>query len=340
MISPDLTRESYEMPANLGVFYAGDPEKGKHRGTIYAVAPSYKDADTIWVGTDDGLIQLTRDGGKSWKNVTPPALVPWAKVSILEASHFDAGNGVCGGEYVSIGRFAAAHFPHARLRGYWQEIVNGLPPNAPSDVVREDPQHNGLLFAGTENSVYVSFNDGDNWQSLQLNLPHTSMRDLTIHGDDLVVGTHGRSFWILDDITPLRQLSDNLAHDAVILYAPEEALRWRWNRNTDTPLPPEVPAGKNPPDGAIVDYYLASNAQGAVTLEILDAKGELVRRYASTDKPPSMEKVGRGTSHPNVLGAADANSFGGGGHASLCVGPALPRAESIGTGVPDCCDGA
>ncbi len=291
VISPDLTRESYEMPANLGVFYAGDPEKGKHRGTIYAVAPSYKDADTIWVGTDDGLIQLTRDGGKSWKNVTPPALVPWDKVSILEASHFDAAT-----VYAAVNTFRLDDLrPHIfRTRDYgatWQEIVNGLPPNAPSDVVREDPQHNGLLFAGTENSVYVSFNDGDNWQSLQLNLPHTSMRDLTIHGNDLVVGTHGRSFWILDDITPLRQLSDNLAHDAVILYAPEEALRWRWNRNTDTPLPPEVPAGKNPPDGAIVDYYLASNAQGAVTLEILDAKGELVRRYASTDKPPSMEKL-------------------------------------------------
>jgi len=149
----------------------------------------------------------------------------------------------------------------------------------------------GLLFAGTENSVYVSFNDGDSWQPLQLNLPHTSMRDLTIHGDDLIVGTHGRSFWILDDITPLRQLSDEVAKSTAFLFAPQEALRWRWNRNPDTPLPPEVPAGTNPPDGAIIDYYLPSKAQGPVTLEILDSEGALVRRYSSTDQPPSMDKI-------------------------------------------------
>jgi photosystem II stability/assembly factor-like uncharacterized protein len=291
IISPDLTRESYETPANLGAFSAGDPEKGKHRGTIYAVAPSYKELDTIWAGTDDGLIHITRDGGKTWKNVTPPQLVPWAKVSILEASRFGAGSA-----YAAVNTFRLDDLrPHIfRTRDYgatWQEIVTGLPPDAPTDVVREDPQRKGLLFAGTENSVYVSFNDGDSWQSLQLDLPHTSMRDLTIHGDDLVVGTHGRSFWILDDITPLRQLNDQLAKQPVVLFAPEVALRWRWNRNTDTPLPPEVPAGKNPPDGAILDYYLAANAQGPVTLEILDSNGQLVRRYSSTDKPLPMEKL-------------------------------------------------
>jgi photosystem II stability/assembly factor-like uncharacterized protein len=291
IISPDLTRESYAMPANLGAFSAGDPEKGKHRGTIYAVAPSNKEADTIWAGTDDGLIQLTRDGGKTWKNVTPPQLVPWAKVSALEASHFDAGT-----VYAAINTLRLDDLrPHIfRTRDYgatWQEIVTGLPNDAPTDVVREDPQREGLLFAGTENAVYVSFNDGDEWQSLQLNLPHTSMRDLTIHGDDLIVGTHGRSFWILDDITPLRELTDQLAQQAVILYAPETALRWRWNRNTDTPLPPDFPAGKNPPDGAIVDYYLAANAQGPVTLEVLDSSGAVVRRYASTDKPLPMNEL-------------------------------------------------
>jgi photosystem II stability/assembly factor-like uncharacterized protein len=291
LISPDLTRESYAIPANLGVFSAGDPEKGKHRGTIYAIAPSFKEPDTIWVGTDDGLIQLTRDGGKTWKNVTPPALTPWAKVSIMEASHFDLGTA-----YAAVNTFRLDDLrPHIyRTRDYgatWQEIVTGLATNAASDVVREDPQRKGLLFAGTENAVYVSFNDGDSWQSLQLNLPHTSMRDLTIHGEDLIVATHGRSFWILDDITPLRQLDDKLAQQPVFLYAPQEALRWHWNRNPDTPLPPEIPAGKNPPDGAILDYYLAANAQGPVTLEILDSNGQLVRRYASIDKPPSMEKL-------------------------------------------------
>ena len=291
VISPDLTRESYEMPANLGPFSAGDPEKGKHRGTIYAVAPSYKDPNTIWAGTDDGLIHLTRDGGKSWKNVTPPQLVPWAKVSILESSHFDPAT-----VYAAINTFRLDDLrPHIfRTHDYgatWQEIVRGLPPNAASDVVREDPQRKGLLFAGTEDSVYVSFNDGDSWQSLQLNLPHTSMRDLTIRGDDLIVGTHGRSFWILDDLTHLRQLTSQLAAQPVVLFAPEVALRWRWNRNTDTPLPPDFPAGKNPPDGAILDYYLASNAQGPLTLEILDSTNALVRRYSSTDKPLDMQKL-------------------------------------------------
>jgi photosystem II stability/assembly factor-like uncharacterized protein len=296
VISPDLTRESYAMPANLGAFSAGDPEKGKHRGTIYAVAPSFKDADTIWAGTDDGLIHLTRDGGRNWKNVTPPELVPWAKVSMIEASHFDAGTA-----YAAINTFRLDDLsPHIyRTRDFgasWQEIVSGLPRNAPSNVVREDPLRKGLLFAGTETCVYVSFTDGDSWQALQLNLPPTSMRDLTIHGDDLIVGTHGRSFWILDDITPLRQLSDDVARSTVFLFAPQEALRWRWNRNPDTPLPPEVPAGKNPPDGAIVDYYLAGRATGPVTLDILDDQGQLLRRYASTDKPPSMEKLVAG--HP------------------------------------------
>jgi photosystem II stability/assembly factor-like uncharacterized protein len=291
IISPDLARESYQTPPNLGAFSAGDAEKGKHRGTIYAIAPSFKEPGTIWAGTDDGLIHITRDGGKTWKNVTPPALTPWAKVSILEASHFDPGT-----VYAAINTFRLDDLrPHIfRTRDYgttWQEIVTGLPTNAPSDVVREDPQQKGLLFAGTETSVYVSFNDGDSWQPLQLNLPHTSMRDLTIHGDDLVVATHGRSFWILDDVTPLRQLSDKLAQQPVVLFEPQTAVRWRWNRNTDTPLPPEVPAGANPPDGAIIDYYLAANAQGPVTLEILDSNGAVVRRYASTDKPPSMEKL-------------------------------------------------
>ncbi len=291
IISPDLTRESYEMPANLGAFSAGDPEKGKHRGTIYALAPSFKEPDTIWAGTDDGLIQLTRDGGKTWKNVTPPQLKPWSKVSIMEASHFDAGTA-----YAAINSFRLDDLrPHIyRTRDFgttWQEITVGMGQNAPSNVVREDPMRKGLLFAGTETCVYVSFNDGDSWQLLQLNLPHTSMRDLTIHGDDLVVGTHGRSFWILDDITPLRQLSDEVAKSPVYLFAPEEAIRWRWNRNPDTPLPPEVPAGKNPPDGAIVDYFLGNTARNLVTLEILDEAGNLVRRYSSADQPDSIEKL-------------------------------------------------
>jgi photosystem II stability/assembly factor-like uncharacterized protein len=291
VISPDLTRASYEAPANLGAFAASDPEKGKHRGVIYAVAPSFKEADTIWAGTDDGLIHITRDAGKTWQNVTPPQLKPWSKVSIIEASHLDAGTA-----YAAINSFRLddlhAHIYRTRDFGKsWQEITKGIADNAPSNTIREDPARKGLLFSGTETSVYVSFDDGDNWQPLQLNLPHTSMRDLTIHGDDLIVGTHGRSFWILDDITPLRQLNGEMAKVPATLFAPQEAIRFRWNRNTDTPLPPEVPAGKNPPDGAILDYYLAGTPSKPVTLEILDAENHLVRRYSSTDKPEALEKI-------------------------------------------------
>ena len=291
VISPDLTRASYELPPNLGAFEAGDPEKGKHRGTIYAVAPSFQEADTIWAGTDDGKIHITRDGGKNWKDITPPQLKPWSKVSIIEASHFDPGTA-----YMAINSFRLddlhAHIYRTRDFGAtWVEITSGIADNAPSNVVREDPSRKGLLYAGTETSVYVSFNDGDSWQPLQLNLPHTSMRDLTIHGDDLIVGTHGRSFWILDDLTPLRQMSDELAKSSVYLFAPQQAVRFRWNRNPDTPLPPEVPAGKNPPDGAIIDYYLATPAGTPVTLDILDPTGALVRRYSSTDQPLPMDEL-------------------------------------------------
>ncbi|MDP9147123.1 MAG: glycoside hydrolase [Acidobacteriota bacterium] len=291
VISPDLTREAYDTPHNLGIFAATDPEKRKHRGVIYAVAPSFKEASTIWAGTDDGLIHITRDAGKSWKNITPQQLAPWSKVSVIEAGHFDAGTA-----YAAINSFRlddlAAHVYRTRDYGQsWQPISKGLPDNAPINVVREDTVRKGLVFAGSENAVYVSFNDGDDWQPLQLNLPHTSMRDLAIHGDDLIVGTHGRSFWILDDITPLREWSTEAMKAPVYLFTPQTAVRFRWNRNTDTPLPPEVPAGQNPPDGAIIDYYLSTASSEAVTLEIFDAQNRLVRRYSSNDTPQSMDKI-------------------------------------------------
>jgi photosystem II stability/assembly factor-like uncharacterized protein len=291
VISPDLSRESYDTPANLGVFAASDPEKGKHRGVIYAVAPSVKDASTIWAGTDDGLIHITRDAGKTWQNVTPPQLTPWSKVSVVEAGHYDPGTA-----YAAINTFRLDDLrPHIyRTSDYgknWTEITNGLPDNAPINVVREDSARKGLLFAGSETSVYVSLNDGDDWQPLQLNLPHTSMRDLAIHGDDLIVATHGRSFWVLDDITPLRQWSSRVAREPLHLFAPQTAVRFRWNRNTDTPLPPEIPAGQNPPDGAIINYFLTDSSRGEVKLEIFDAQNHLVRRYSSADQPKPMDKI-------------------------------------------------
>jgi photosystem II stability/assembly factor-like uncharacterized protein len=284
-ISPALTRDNPGVPSSVGTLASKNPDAGKQRGVIYALAPSFKDIDTLWAGTDDGLIWVTRDGGKNWNNITPPDLTAWSKVTQVEASHFDDQSA-----YASVSRFRIDDLHPYIYRTHdggktWKLITGGLPDDAPADTVREDPVRKGLLFAGTENSVWVSFDDGDHWQSLQLNLPHTSMRDLGIHENDLIVATHGRSFWILDDITPLRQLAESMAKSGVYLFKPEAAYRVRRSTNPDTPIPPDEPAGRNPPDGAILDYFLAQPVSGAVTLEIVDAHGEVVRRFSSTDTP-------------------------------------------------------
>ncbi len=289
VISPDLSREHPEVPENIGVYRTPAMAKQPRRGVIYTVAPSYRDADIIWAGTDDGLIHLTRDGGKTWQNVTPSGLTAWSKVSVMDAGRFDAATA-----YAAINRIRLddqrPHIYRTHDGGKsWQEIVRGLPEDGPVNTVREDPERAGLLFAGTERAVFASFDDGDNWQPLRLNRPATSIRDLVIHGDDVVVGTHGRSFWILDDITPLRQLNAQVAAARVHLFRPQTAYRVRNNMNHDTPLPPDEPAGKNPPDGAIIDYHLKTAAD-TVTLEILDSKGQLVRRYSSADRPEAVNE--------------------------------------------------
>jgi photosystem II stability/assembly factor-like uncharacterized protein len=289
IISPDLARPHPGIPRTLGNLAAKDQAAEKQRGVIYALAPSFKNINTLWAGTDDGLIWLTRDGGKNWKNVTPPELTAWSKVTQIAASHFDDTSA-----YASVSRFRIDDLRPYIYRTHdggktWRLITRGLPSDVPVDTVREDPIRKGLLFAGSETAVWVSFDDGDHWQSLQLNLPHTSMRDLWIHGSDLIVATHGRSFWVLDDITPLRQLSAAVAHADATLFKPEPAYRVRRDTNTDTPLPPDEPAGQNPPDGAILDYFLARPASGPVTLEILDAQGKPVRRYSSADQPEVSE---------------------------------------------------
>jgi photosystem II stability/assembly factor-like uncharacterized protein len=287
VISPDLTREDPGSPATLGPFVADDSAKGKHRGVIYSIAPSPRDANLIWAGTDDGLIQVTRDGGKNWQNVTPKELTPWSKLAQMDASHFDTSTA-----YAAVNRFRLDDLHPYIYRTHdagktWQLVVNGL-PNEPVNTVREDPERKGLLFAGTERTVYISWDDGDHWQSLQKNLPPTSIRDLVIHHDDVVVGTHGRSFWILDNITPLRQLSAEVTNAPAHLFAPQLTYRVRRNNNTDTPLPPEEPAGQNPPDGAMIDYWLKSATSSPVTLEIVDAAGKVVRHFFSSDKPEAV----------------------------------------------------
>jgi len=286
IISPDLTREDPGVPASLGVFV--EAAKGKHRGVIYSIAPSPKDGNLIWAGTDDGVIHVTHDAGKTWQNVTPPDLTPWSKVAQLDASHFDNQT-----VYAAVNRFRLDDLHPHIYRTHdggktWQHTVNGIPDNEPVNAVREDPERKGLLFAATEKTVYASFDDGDHWQSLRLNLPITSIRDIVVHGDDLVIGTHGRSFWILDNITPLRQLTQQVSDSQAHLFAPQVTYRVRRNNNTDTPLPPEIPAGQNPPDGVMIDYCLKSPAQ-TVVLEVSDSSGKLVRRFASDDKPEPVD---------------------------------------------------
>jgi len=289
-ISPDLTREDPGVPATLGPFVESDPAKGKHRGVIYSIAPSPKDANLIWIGTDDGLIQVTHDAGKNWQNVTPPELTPWSKLAQIDASHFDPASA-----YAAVNRFRLDDLHPYIYRTHdggktWQKIVTGLPENEPVNTVREDPECKGLLFAGTERSVYVSWDDGDHWQSLKLNLPPTSMRDLVVHNDDIVVGTHGRSFWILDDITPLRQMSAQIADAPAHLFAPQLTYRVRRDNYPDTPLPPEEPAGQNPPDGAMIDYWVNRADAQSITLRIMDASGNIVRSYSSDDKPGAVNQ--------------------------------------------------
>jgi photosystem II stability/assembly factor-like uncharacterized protein len=285
IISTDLARPHPGIPASLGSMAENDPKADKQRGVVYALAPSFKDADSLWAGTDDGMIWLTRDGGKNWKDVTPPELTGWSKVTQISASHFDEETA-----YASVSRIRIDDLRPYIYRTHdagktWKLITADLPGNAPVDTVREDPVRKGLLFAGTETSVWVSFDDGDHWQSLQLNLPHTSMRDLLIHDGDLIVATHGRSFWILDNISTLRQIDASSLKANAHLFTPATAYRVRRDTNTDTPIPPDEPAGQNPSAGAVIDYYLARPASGDVAIEILDATGRVVRRYSSADHP-------------------------------------------------------
>ncbi|MEO8553093.1 MAG: glycoside hydrolase, partial [Kofleriaceae bacterium] len=280
-ISPDLSHPRPGVPPKLGSLAAKDKDAGDRRGAIYALAPSYKSTSTIWAGTDDGKLWVTRDAGKHWTDITPAQVTPWSKITQLDASRFDDTT-----VYASVSRLRVDDLAPYIYRTHdggktWTAITTGLPPG-PVDAVRADPVRRGLLYASTETGVWMSFDDGDHWQTLQLNLPHTSVRDIVVHDRDLIAATHGRAFWILDDLTPLRQVAATMA-DTLIKPAP--AYRLPRSTGTDTPVPIDEPAAENPPNGAVIDYYLATAVTGVVTLEIVDPKGDVVRRFASSDPP-------------------------------------------------------
>lgn len=280
-ISGDLTRKQPEVPSSVGDYKTAAMETMQPRAIVYAIGPSPLDKDIIWAGTDDGLIQVTRDGGKTWKEVTPSTTTSWDKISQIDAGHFDAGTA-----YVAVNAIRKDDMqPHIyKTHDYgetWKEVVSGMNPSGPVNTVREDPKQKGLLFTGTEREVYFSSNDGGYWQSLRMNMPASSIRDLVVHENDLVIGTHGRSIWILDDLSPLRELA-SLSGQGTHLFTPSDAYRVRFNMFSDTPLPPEEPTGQNPPDGALIDYYLKADAQ-KVELNIFDQKGDLVNSFSSDD---------------------------------------------------------
>jgi hypothetical protein len=290
-VSPDLTRTEIVVPPTLDATAATATDRNGKRGVVYTIAPSPLRVGLVWVGTDDGLIHLTSNDGQSWQNLTPSAIAPWSRVTMIEASHFDVNTA-----YASVDRHQLQDFdPYVyRTRDMgktWQRITKGLPAGVYVHVVKEDPVRRGLLVAGTERGIHVSFDDGDNWQPLQLNMPVTSMRDFEFYGNDLIVATHGRGFWIIDDISPLRQLSDAVSRDDAYLFKPADAVNYIEGTDNGTPLQKDEPEAENPPSGAVIDYYLKRNANGPVTIDILDASGAVIRTFSSD--PNAQRPTGR-----------------------------------------------
>jgi photosystem II stability/assembly factor-like uncharacterized protein len=288
-ISPDLTREDAGIPASLDPTTAADDNHvSKQRGVIYTIAPSPLSAQALWVGTDDGLVWRSSDDGANWKQVTPKELTPWSKVAGIEPSHFDASTA-----YLAVDRHRLdddTPYIYRTTNGgtSWTRIDNDIPRDSFVNVVREDPVRRGLLYAGTEKGMYVSFDDGTHWQPLQQDLPMTSVRDIDVHGDDLVIATHGRGFWIMDDISALRQLNGVRAN-AVTLFKPADAIRVRPASFTGTPFPKDEPMAANPPDGAVIDYALPKAIKGAVTLTVFDAQHRVVRSFSSADAATPLD---------------------------------------------------
>ena len=290
-ISDDLSRDTWTLPPSVGKYANTPGAPVTRRGVVYTIAPSYVDSNMIWAGTDDGLVHVTRNGGTTWTNVTPPQLGAWWKVSIIDASHSNANSAYAAINTLRIDDLRP-HIYRTRDGGKtWTEIVSGIASDAPINSIKEDPKRPGLLFAGSETQVWFSLDDGDHWHSLRANMPAISIRDLIVKDDDLAVGTHGRGFWILDNITALRQWKGATESAAATLFKPAVATRVRYSMYTDTPVPPDEPRADNPPDGAMIDYYLAHDA-GQVTLDIVNAAGRVLRTFSNTDPTPAPVDAG------------------------------------------------
>ncbi len=280
-ISPDLTRPDPGIPPNLDAAAAAHTDRNEKRGVIYAVAPSPLVVPMLWVGTDDGLIHLTMNDGKTWQNVTPPPVTSWSRVTGIEASHFDLNVAYASVDRHQLQDFDPYIYRTRDLGKTWQKITNGLPAGVYVHVVKEDPKRQGLLFAGTERGAFISFDDGDNWRPLQLNLPVTSVRDFAIHDNDLIVGTHGRGFWVIDDIATLRQVNDAVLRADAFLFKPSDITYVPPAGDNGTPLQKDEPQAENGPNGVPIDYYLGAGGSGSVTIDILDGSGTVIRTFSA-----------------------------------------------------------
>lgn len=312
-LSPDLTRAEVFIPPTLDAAAAAQVDRNGKRGVIYTIAPSPIRGPLVWIGTDDGYIQLTSDEGKTWQNVTPAAITPWSRVTMLEASHFDPNAAYATVDRHQLQDFDPYIYRTRDLGKSWQKITNGLPRGAYVHSLKEDPQRRGLLVAGTELGAHISFDDGDTWQSLRLNLPVTSVRDFEIYGNDLIVATHGRGFWVIDDISSLRQLSDDVARRDVYLFKPADTINFVEGSDNGTPLQKDEPHAENPPNGVNIDYYLKQPATTPVVVEIVDPNGVVLQTYSSD---------------PNAERAAAARRGGGAGQAGAARA-GIPRVSPL-----------
>ncbi len=288
-ISGDLTREDPGVPPNLDAAAAADTaaNAGKRLGVIFTLAPSPVLKPMVWAGTDDGNIQVTMDDGKAWSNVTPSGMSAWTKITMIEASHTDYRVAYASADRHQLEDFAPYFYRTRDAGKTWQKITTGLPGDGYAQTIKEDPKRPGLLFAGTERGVFVSFDDGDHWQSLQLNLPVTSVRDIAVKDNDLIVATHGRGFWLIDDISALRQMTDKVATADAHLFAPADAFNLPPGTDNGTPIQKDEPLAENAPNGAVIDYFLKSASSVPVTIEILNAGGQVVRSYTSVAPTPA-----------------------------------------------------